>query len=255
MNTAMYSLSGDDRSVASVRSWDRLVWLIRERPVTIVLVDSAALPRTHPSDELLGELKRRYPSVGTIFVSRPRLDPFALLRLGRANISDLVVVDLDDLGAELRRAVRRSSSRNTQALVLRALRNEIARPERDVVQAALDGALLGWGADDLARHSGWTRAHLSVRLRDTGLPSTGHLLLWGKLLHAGRWLAEPGRTAESVARQLEYSNGSAFRRAVRNYLDSTPTEVCEAGGFTFVLRCFLDVCGLGGSLRDQRSVA
>jgi AraC-like DNA-binding protein len=200
-------------------------------------------------------LRRRFPSVGTVFVSRPRLDPLALLRLGRASISDLVVVRLDDLQDDLKRAVRRSYSRTTGSMVIRALPSDVPRPERDVVRAAMDGAILGWRADDLAGHVGWTRAHLSVRLKDVGLPSAGHLLLWAKLLHASRWLVEPGRSAQSVSRQLEYSSGAALRRALHNYLGVTPTQLCESGGFPFVLRAFLDVCDLGDSVRDRRSVA
>mgnify|MGYP006180107401 CR=1 FL=1 len=113
----------------------------------------------------------------------------------------------------------------------------------------MDGALLGWQADDLAAHAGWTRAHLSVRLKALGLPSAGHLLLWAKLLHAGRWLAEPGRSAESVSRQLEYSSGAAFRRALKLYTGATPTEVSEGGGLAFVLRRLFERCGFPLSAR------
>jgi AraC-like DNA-binding protein len=81
------------------------------------------------------------------------------------------------------------------------------------------------------------------------------LLLWARLMHAGRWLGEPGRSAESVSRQLDYANGATFRRALRNYLELTPTEIRSEGGLDVVLRAFLDVCGLPDSLRDARSVA
>src|ERR671934_141929 len=46
---------------------------------------------------------------------------------------------------------------------------------------------------------------------------------------------EPGRTGESVSRQLEYSSGAAFRRALREYTGATPTHVAERGGLEFVL--------------------
>ena len=61
---------------------------------------------------------------------------------------------------------------------------------------------------------------------------------------AGCWLSEPGRTGESVSRQLEYANGSTFRRALRNYVGATPTEVREEGGLSLVLSRFLNRCGL-----------
>jgi AraC-like DNA-binding protein len=108
-----------------------------------------------------------------------------------------------------------------------------------------------WTADDFAARLGLSRPHLSVRMRRLGLPSTGHLLTWARLLHAGRWLEEPGRTGESVSRQLEYSSGAAFRRALRQYTGATPTQVTERGGLDFVLGRFIERCGL----RSNRSVA
>lgn len=255
LGAAVHATGGERRSVALARSWDRLLWLVRERPVTGVVLDSGAMRGVPEPDERVAELRRRFPSLGAVFVSRPDLDPVLLLRLGRAGISDLTEVRLDSLGPEFGRAVQRAMSRSTCSLVLRALGARVPGPEHEVVHAALDGALLGWRADDLAAHAGWTRAHLSVRLRALGLPSAGHLLLWAKLLHAGRWLSEPGRSAESVSRQLEYSSGSAFRRALRNYLGTTPTQISGAGGFRLVIRRFLDVCGLGDSVRGGLALA
>jgi hypothetical protein len=83
-----------------------------------------------------------------------------------------------------------------------------------------------------------------VRLKELGLPSTGHLLTWARLLHAGRWLEEPGRTGESVSRQLEYSSGAAFRRALRQYTGARPREVSDGGGLAFVLGRFIASCKL-----------
>jgi AraC-like DNA-binding protein len=112
-----------------------------------------------------------------------------------------------------------------------------------MIRLALDGVHRRWSADDFAAHVGFSRPHLSVRLKRLGLPSLGHLLTWTRLLQAGRWLEEPGRTGESVSRQLEYSSGAAFRRALKQYTGATPREV-EAGGLPFVLRRFIDSCRL-----------
>ena len=120
---------------------------------------------------------------------------------------------------------------------------------------ALDGVHTRPSADDFARRLGLSRPHLSVCLRAAGLPSAGHLLVWARLLHAGRWLADPGRSAESVSRQLDYSSGAAFRRALTAYLGATPTQVARAGGLPFVLERFLRRCGLGRADRDGRSAA
>jgi len=241
--------------VGRATSWDRLAWLVRERPATAVVLDSAGFPEEPEPDARISELCRRFPSLGWVLVFRSGTDRTILLRLGRATISNLQLVPVQSMGSEIDRAIGRASAAGARSRVLRAIGARIPAVERQVVQAALDGALLGWKADDLARRAGWSRAHLSVRLQALGLPSTGRLLLWAKLLHAGQWLSEPGRSAESVARQLEYANGAVFRRALRNYLDATPTEIRQGGGLEFVVERFLDECGLDDSLGFGLSVA
>ncbi|MBT8487540.1 MAG: helix-turn-helix domain-containing protein, partial [Gemmatimonadetes bacterium] len=170
-------------------------------------------------------------------------------------IPHLEAVPGDNVRREIARALARASSGGARATVLRALGVQMPPPHRHIVRAALDGALLGWATDDLAAWAGWTRAHLSVRLKEQGLPSAGSLLLWARLLHASQWLSESGRSAESVSRQLGYSNGAVFRRALRNYVGATPTAVAQRGGLDYTLGLFLDECGLGDSVRDTLSVA
>ena len=240
----------------AVRSWDGLLRLIRERPVTAVVIDSGALEPGMPSDEAVGELRRRYPSLAMVFVARPHVDPVSLFRLGRAGIGSLVLLPIDALtGEELGSALWRALGSSTEALVTRAVSPRVPARELRAVRLALEGVQRGWSADDLATTVGLTRAHASVRLRSCGLPSAGHLLKWAKLLHAGRWLVDPGRSAQSVSRQLEYSSGAAFRRALRAYTGLTPTEARALGGLNAILDRFLDACGLADSVDFGRSVA
>lgn len=233
-----------DHGVAQTASWDRLVWLIRERPVTAVVLDSAAMPVWRDQAAAVGELRRSFPSVALVYVARPHVDPTALFRLGRAGIESLVPVALEAARSSISVAARRALRFSTEALVTRSLSAYLPAREMKVVRVALDGVQRGWSADELAHGAGLTRAHLSVRLKAIGLPSAGHLLLWAKLLHAGRWLGDPGRTGESVSRQLEYSSGAAFRRALKHYVDATPTEVRDRGGLRFVIDRFAEAHGI-----------
>ncbi len=240
--------------VAYASSWERLVYLVRERPATCVILDECALPTFMGPDGSLTELRSSFPSLSPILVARPFTDPHTLFRLGRAGIDNLVLVRLDDLEREVPGAVSRASAGGAYALVARVVSPYLPAREMRAIRLAFEGAQLGWNAVDLADRAGLTRPHLSVRLKAVGLPSAGHLLVWTRLLLAGRWLSDPGRTAESVARQLDYSSGAAFRRALRNYVGATPTAVRDAGGLRFVLDRFLGVCGLG-RVGPRRSVA
>lgn len=240
--------------VAYASSWDRLVYLVRERPATCVILDESALPSVLGPEGPLTELRVSFPSLAQILVARPVADPYTLFRLGRAGIDNLVLIHLDNLRHEVPAVVARVAAQGAYALVARAVSPYLPAREMRAVRLAFEGVQLGWKAGELAGRAGLTRPHLSVRLKAVGLPSAGHLLVWTRLLLAGQWLGDPGRTAESVSRQLDYSSGAAFRRALRNYLGATPTDVRVAGGLPFVLDRFLENCGLAG-LGRGRSVA
>ena len=219
--------------------------LAAERPVTGVVLDAGLVPRDVDLEGAVRELAVRFPSLWLVLVARSGTDPLGLFRLGRAGLRSLVLTHLDELHSGVARAMQVGFGRSTEALVTRAVSAYLPASETLAVRLALRGAQLGWTTDELAAHAGFTRAHLSVRLKAAGLPSTGHLLVWAKLLHAGRWLGDPGRTGESVSRQLEYCDGAAFRRALRNYTGATPMGIRDAGGLKPVLDAFLETCGLG----------
>jgi len=230
--------------LARARSWDRLVGMVRERPITSVALDEAAIPVRAGPLGAVSELRERFPSVSAILIARPDSDPHGLLRLGRAGMQGLVLLGLDELAHAIPRVVREADGLGTEALVTRAVSPYLPVRITLAVRLALEGVAQGWDADGLAARLGMTRPHLSVCLKATGLPSVGRLLVWARLLHAGRWLCDPARSAESVSRQLEYSSGAAFRRALKAYTGATPGEVVGAGGFSFVLESFLARCGL-----------
>jgi AraC-like DNA-binding protein len=241
--------------VARTASWARFLYLVRERPVTCAVVDEGALRFPPGSDGALAELRTAFPSVAVVLISRPQSDPFMLLRLGRVGIDGLVLMGTDDVTRAVQEAVARALARGTEALVARALSSYVPARSYRALRLALEGVQRNWRTADLARQIGYSRPHLSWHLRSDGLPSAGHLLVWARLLHAGRWLTDPGRSAESVSRQLEYSSGAAFRRALRNYTGATPTRVSEEGGFRFVLEHFRRCCGIGQLGRKGLSVA
>lgn len=241
--------------VARAGSWERLLHTVRERPVTCVILDDAYLPPLgHPSGAV-AELRGRFPSVPVVWLARPKRDPFDLLRLGRAGIDRLLLVAVDDVERDVSENVARALGKGTEALVTREVSPYLPPRVLNAVRAALDTLHLRLPADEVAARLGLSRPHLSRLLKDYGLPSVGHMLVWARLLHAGRWLTDPGRSAESVSRQLDYSNGAAFRRALRRYVGATPTEVLERGGFAFVMERFMMRCGMGRPGRDGRFAA
>lgn len=256
LQAAISASLADRYALAWTSSWTRLLYLVKERPVTATILDGDALgSEASCITGAVSEMRVRFPSVPLVFVARPQTDPHTLLRLGRAGIDSLVLVSLDDLPTALPRACGQAYRQGTTSLVTRSLSPYLPVRETHTLRVALEGVIRGWSAERLASFVGLSRPHLSERLKGAGLPSAGHLLVWARLLHAGRWLEDPARSAESVSRQLEYSSGAALRRALRNYVGTTPTETVEAGGFAFVLARFLDSCSVDRERSADRSAA
>jgi AraC-like DNA-binding protein len=223
--------------------------------VTCVVIDEGAVPPSAGPVGAVSELRSRFPSLALVLVARPETDPYGLLRLGRAGIDGLMLLRLDDFEHSVAGAVAAAQTLGTEALVTRAISPYLPVRVVRAVREALEGVQRHWDSQDLASRCRLSRPHLSVCLKAAGLPSAGHLLVWSRMLHAGRWLTDPARSAESVSRQLEYSSGAAFRRALKAYTAATPTEVVERGGFAFVLDQFLLRCGLVGVRPGGLSVA
>ena len=228
----------------STPSWAGFQRVVRERPILTAVLDESALPAGRAPEDSLGELRAQFPNLGLVLVSRRHDDPVRLFRLGRAGVTNLILLGVEDLGRTLPRALHRASSGGATAVVTRAMAPYLPRRELEALRIAMDGVHHRWSAEEFAEAVGLSRPFLSERLKASRLPSAGHLLIWVRLLHAGFWLEEPGRTGESVSRQLEYSSGAAFRRALKLYTGATPTEITLGGGLRLVLERFGEACGL-----------
>ena len=90
---------------------------------------------------------------------------------------------------------------------------------------------------------------LERRCESWGLPSPGRLLLWLRVLYGLRWLQEPGRSVESVAGQLGYSSGAAFRRAIKATIGGRPSPLRNSRGFDRALDGFITECPGDGAYR------
>lgn len=241
--------------VARSGRWERLLNTIRERPVTCVVLDEGDVPALGRPAGAAAELRERFPSVAVVWLSRPHTDPHDLLALGRVGVDRLLLVAVDDVPRGVGESVAQALGRGTEALVARSLSPYLPPRPMAALRLALREVHRRPKADEVAGWMGLSRPHVSVCLKERGLPSLGHLLVWARLMHAGRWLTDPGRSAESVSRQLDYANGAVFRRALRQYVGATPTEIIQGGGFPFVLNRFMLRCGMGHTGRNDRSAA
>jgi len=241
---AAFGRAAGPKEVVVASSWPGLLRLVRERPVTTSVLDAGALPAGKTPVQAVLDLRSRFTNLGLVILFHRHTDPVELFQLGRAGLPNLVLLEVEDLSRAVPMALQRAEERGATAMVVRAMSPYLPRRELRAVRLAMDGVHQCWSADDFASAVGLSRPFLSERLKAHHLPSAGHLLIWAKLLHAGFWLEEPGRTGESVSRQLEYSSGAAFRRSLKLYTGATPTEVAQRGGLRLVLERMFDACGL-----------
>jgi AraC-like DNA-binding protein len=240
--------------VAVATTWRRLELALRERPVGLCVIDRRGLCLADGRDAFV-TLRRRFPSVGFVLLESGSVKPRLLLDLGRLGFRSLALMGDEGEEWDLRRNVDHAWKGTVASRVLRALSVRVPLREGKVLRLALDHVHECWSAERLAGRVGLSRPFLSVLLRRAGLPSAGRLLAWIRLLHAAEWLGDPGRTGQSVSRQLEYSSGAAFRRALKNYTGATPTLAVAKGGMPFVLGHFLRDSGFEQAARDRTSVA
>ena len=88
-----------------------------------------------------------------------------------------------------------------------------------------------------------SRRTLSSELERAGFPPPSKLVTWGRLMVAGQMLADRQRSADAVARALDFPSGSAFRNTCQRYLGLKPGEIRAAGGASAVIERFFKVAG------------
>jgi AraC-like DNA-binding protein len=91
----------------------------------------------------------------------------------------------------------------------------------------------------LAEICGSPKKTLLSALADAGCPPPQQLITWGRLIVAAQMLEDERRTADGVARLLEFPSGSAFRNTCQRYLGATPHEIRAKGGAAFATNAFL----------------
>ncbi|MGI9625670.1 MAG: helix-turn-helix domain-containing protein [Longimicrobiales bacterium] len=229
---------GGQNVIVRAPSWNGLTRLVRDRPVTAVLLDVEAMGSDASGRSSLDVLKGCFPSLPVMVVINTAPDPNHLLLVGRHPTVRVL------MGAQLRvpgmmDGLMQGEFRTGPRRIPVLLGQMLPRWPRLALFKAVDAVDRGWSADDFAAAMGVRRPCLSGRLREVGLPSAGSLLTWVKLFYAAWWLQDPGRTAGSIASQLEYSSSQALVRVVRRRLGVTPRELNSRGGLSWAWLRFL----------------
>jgi transcriptional regulator GlxA family with amidase domain len=129
------------------------------------------------------------------------------------------------------------------------IRHRLGRlqPEvRDAVLVAVTRAHMRLTSHRLADILSTSRRTLVARLAKDGFPPPQRLISWGRLIVAAQMLEDRHRSADAVARILDFPSGSAFRNMCQRYVAATPQEIRAKGGAAFVVEAFLTSVGHPG---------
>jgi AraC-like DNA-binding protein len=223
-------------------SWTELQRAVRDRAVALAVTDLHAERRRDGALRAF-RFSRRFPFTPLVVWGEP--DARELFRLGKSGVRN-VVLARDGVDPVLVAEIIRAAEGERLSDLLGAQLGERLDPEAvRVVAMAADRVPDQIQVPQLAALFGMSVSTMERRCERWQIPSPGRLLLWLRVLYGVRWLLEPGRSVESVAAQLGYSSGAAFRRAIKATIGGRPTPLRSAAGFERACELFLNECGGG----------
>jgi len=201
-----------EHHIIPAASWREFGKIIRHHPVTAAVANPHAEPR---KDGVLRiyHLSQDFPL--TPILAWGELDGRDLYRLGKAGVTDVILAHDADNTPQVTEIIHKVLERSIPHLVEAGLRDQLPVQALDLVRYAANRIPNRIQVPDLAAAFDTSVSTLERRCERFGIPTPGRLLLWLRVLYGLHWLAEPGRSLESIADQLGYSSGAAFRRAIQ----------------------------------------
>lgn len=230
------AVQGDHRLIHCT-SWDALEQACKDDAVTLAILDLFAEGKAH--FDVIRRLKmraERITLVAYVTVSPERARD--LFDAGRAGLDGLLIAGQDDTPAAFRAVLERAEARGV-AQLLRPRLTGFGPLVRDAVMVAVTRAHLRLTGQRLAEICGASKRALLAALADAKCPPPQKLITWGRLIVASQMLEDGQRTADGVARLLDFPSGSAFRNTCQRYVGATPHEIRAKGGAAWVASRFV----------------
>ncbi len=219
-------------------TWRELYHAVRRNPVAAVVADIHAESRKDGALRVY-RFTQRYPL--TPVVAWGELDGRELYRVGKAGAAEVVVArEADD--PELVAGVLRSALRRGIPAALEQRLRDLDREAAQLVLYAAEHIPAYIRVPELADAFAMSVSTLERRCERWHLPTPGRLLLWLRVLYGLHWLLEPGRSVESVAEQLGYSSGAAFRRAIKATIGSRTASLRARAAYDAALEGLVAEC-------------
>jgi AraC-like DNA-binding protein len=234
----------DDHTLLHCDSWEALEQACHQDGVSLAILDLFAEGRAN--FDVIRRLKmraERLTLVAYVTVTPERARD--LFDAGRAGLDGLLIAGQDDTPAAFRAVLERAEARGI-AQMLRPRLASYAPLVRDAIMVAVTRAHLRLTGQRLAEICGANKRALLAGLDEAGAPPPQKLITWGRLIVAAQMLEDERKTADGVARLLDFPSGSAFRNTCQRYVGATPHEIRAKGGAAWVASRFLLELGTPG---------
>lgn len=225
--------------VAWAKDWRDLLRVVKARPAVAAVADLHA-ERGKDGVLRIYRFSQRFPL--TPILVWGDLDGRDLFRLGKAGATDVMPGGNAGNRWLVAEMVTDALADQLADRLDGRLRSRIRQEGRDLVRAATARIADGLQVPDLAAGRSISVSTLERRCEHWGLTTPGRLLLWLRILYGLQWLLEPGRSVESVAGQLGYSSGAAFRRAIKATVGGRPTPLRNDAAFQAAVDAFVNEC-------------
>ena len=231
-------------TVIPCKSWAEVLTVCENEAVHLAVLDlfSDGKANFDPARQL----KLRFARVTLVaYVTFTPNRARELFDAGRAGFDGLLIADQDDTPLQLRSVIEQAEARGVAGLIRHRL-GALHPIVRDAILVAVTRAHMRLTSHRLADILSTSRRALVARLDKDGFPPPQKLISWGRLIVAAQMLEDRNRSADSIARVLDFPSGSAFRNTCQRYLQATPQEIRAKGGAAFVVEAFLTSVGRTG---------
>lgn len=211
----------------TARSWEELDTVIRQKPVTALILDPAA-DGVMNVDAVVNLLKR-YPSLPLVAYVVLNQESFgAIAQLSRHGLENVLLQRFEDSPQRFREVVERARGNPLKRKVLAALRSRLTEfPIKliSTVDEMFESPHRYSSAQEVALRAEMSTIRLYRCFSAAGLGSPKRMLRAAKLLRAVGYLGDRGYSVRDVAKKVGYRNARLFGEHTLDVFGLTPSRV------------------------------
>jgi DNA-binding NarL/FixJ family response regulator len=188
---------------------------------------------------MIAQLRHEHPHMPILaYVNFSPQHARTIVSAAHAGADDIILRDFDDPRTAARRILTLGIVNEVSVQVMAAVGHLLPEDLHKFVRFCLANAPRALTVEQTLRQAYNGHDDVSQRLAAANLPKISRMVGWARLLVAARFLEDPSRSAERVAREMQFGTASGLRNMLRRYVDCGPEVMRQRGGLEYVLERF-----------------